>query len=219
MQELRTMNKTLIAAALLASAAGAQAAGLSWTELSQGAVNQYFDPSPSVGLAGVAPTKDGTISLGQLTANVAGTITFTYLGQESGFADGLELVVGSGAKITETTVGSSVSADIGAGVVDFEFFDSNSSVTVNGGSWTKGSSIGLLTGAFATTGAAGSLPAGSSFDYVLGFNDSGTGHDDWDDYVVGVNFTAAVPEPETYALMLAGLAGVGFMARRRQRRG
>jgi hypothetical protein len=34
---------------------------------------------------------------------------------------------------------------------------------------------------------------------------------------VDLPFTAAIPEPETYALMLAGLGALGFVARRRRR--
>ena len=36
-------------------------------------------------------------------------------------------------------------------------------------------------------------------------------------YPVSQTITAAVPEPETYALMLAGLGLMGFIARRRRK--
>jgi PEP-CTERM motif len=39
---------------------------------------------------------------------------------------------------------------------------------------------------------------------------------DYDDMVIGVKVTAAIPEPETYALLLAGLGAVAFVVRRRR---
>ena len=50
---------------------------------------------------------------------------------------------------------------------------------------------------------------------LLMFNDKAKDHD-YDDMVIKVSIMTPVPEPETYALMLGGLAVLGAVARRRK---
>jgi hypothetical protein len=207
------MKRTLLAAALVALAGVAQAQVTFNNDMGLGVKNREFNPAPSVGLADFA----GPVQLGTVTS-AYGMITFTYLGQESGFTDALGLQIAPFTSLLETdVVGKSVTAAFGPGAVPFQFIDSNGGSAVNGGLWSGNNSIGLIATNFAVT----NVPVGSlltmsqTFDLVIGYNDSGLGHDDWDDFVVGVNF-APIPEPETYALMLAGLGVMGFVARRRR---
>jgi len=53
--------------------------------------------------------------------------------------------------------------------------------------------------------------------YFLAWEDRGRSSDkDYNDYIAEVRFTPAIPEPETYAMLLAGLGLLGFVARRRK---
>lgn len=204
------MKKTIFAAAMLAATSIVSAApSLSWEELSTGTLNADFD-----NIAGVTYTSP-TISLGTLTASESATVTYTFLGSEAGFQNIFFAPVSTKVwNINWTgspTVGDTYSTWTGAGAVNFKFVGQSPDGAINGGDWTGGASIGLI----------GTRSQGYSYDFVLGYNDSfnnkGYTHDDWDDMVIGVNI-APIPEPETYAMLLAGLGLMGFVARRRKQR-
>jgi PEP-CTERM motif len=61
-----------------------------------------------------------------------------------------------------------------------------------------------------TTSSTFSLDAGSYYYAVTGFGKTGG-------YILSSSAVAAVPEPETYAMLAAGLGIVGFIASRRRR--
>jgi len=76
-----------------------------------------------------------------------------------------------------------------------------------------GESFGTLSfGSEANTAYFNNLVAGNYYYEVYGFNNGrGNSHVSFSS-----TFINAVPEPETYALMLAGLGAIGFLARRRK---
>lgn len=73
--------------------------------------------------------------------------------------------------------------------------------------------VNVASGSF--TSYSYGLNVGTSTSYRLFFSNTGSDGDMGLDKVV---ITSAVPEPETYAMLIAGLGMVGFMARRRQSR-
>jgi hypothetical protein len=204
------MKKLMSALALsaLAASAGAQVTFTGGTD--RAALAGVNPNGPAGTLVGVGGRESAIVN------TTAGTLTATFLGFEALDTDTFTFSLGSGTLSNKGTVGDSISGNVGAGMLNFTFRDTFAGTLIgNGqslGDFTSYAVLGSFVGSVFTP-----FTLGNTYDLILGFNDGLRVDADYDDMVIGLR-VAAIPEPESYALMLAGLAAVGFIARRRKGR-
>ena len=200
-----------LALAALATSAGAQVTFSGGTDQ---AISGIYNPTGTTAVQ-TGGKRNATIT------TTAGSLTATSLGFEALDTDTFTFTLGSGTLTNKTAVPdvSSIFGNVGAGDLNFTFADIFTGTTVGNGGIGVGVS-GMFTSymVFGTGVGAAFTPytKGGLYDLVLGFNDGLQVDGDYDDMIVGLK-VVAIPEPESYALLLAGLGAVGFIARRRQR--
>lgn len=204
------MKKLFAITALAAAACGAQA------QLAYSTTGTYL---PAIAGNDVPSFTSGLLDA-QITTQLAGTLSVTFLGKEAGHTN-LFGVYGLGTleMLNTLAVGTTQTVDVSAGALPFRFKDNNDNTTVSNGGNAPSSAQGsyVIFGTRAQNGDWSALKSygGGSFDLIIGFNDGAKVDADYDDHVLGLTL-APVPEPSTYALLLAGLAATGFVARRRR---
>jgi hypothetical protein len=195
--------KTALAASAIALFSGAASAQIAFTSTASVTFTQTFNPDGGVFASGAYTSGD----TGFFTAETNGSFTLTYLGQESTYDDGVRIVANGQTLHESDAIGSWISGPMTMGsLLDFTFFASGGDDVANGAVASGHSTFALL-GRDVTTSMG-------TFAYIVGYNDSYR-HDDWDDYVIGINPMTPMPEPSSYAMLLAGLGAIAFAARRR----
>jgi PEP-CTERM motif-containing protein len=203
------LKKSLTALALAAVAVGAQAQ-VTFIDGTERPVFAAYNPNGTAGTLGpvVGGREDSTIN------TTAGILTATFLGFEAIDTDNFTFTLSSGTLSNKGALNASISGPVAAGLLNFSFSDLFQGTTVrngeNLGDFTSYAVLGSFAGTVFTP-----FTLGGAYDLILGFNDGLRVDADYDDMVVGLK-VAAIPEPETYALFLAGLGALGFMQRRRR---
>jgi hypothetical protein len=203
------MKIVLSALALAACAAGAQAQ-VTFIDGTERPVFTNYNPNGAAGTLGpvVGGREDAMIN------TTAGVLTATFLGFEALDTDTFVFSLSSGTLSNKGALNATISGPVAAGPLNFTFADLFQGTSIgngqNLGDFTSYAVLGSFAGAVFTP-----FTLGGAYDLILGFNDGMRVDSDYDDIVVGLK-VAAIPEPETYALMLAGLGAMAFLQRRRR---
>jgi hypothetical protein len=171
-----------------------------------------------VGAIAVLTPAPSQAALGDSLFATGGTITATFEGSDAGYDSQLALVVTSASYSSafifpnhSTAVGTTFDfGSFSAGAaLDFQLYVVNTGYT-----WHTGPGSGNADG-IAHANVIYNFPsAGKTF---VGFEDLyGGGDFDYNDHMFSFTNVSAIPEPETYAMLLAGLGLLGFAARRRK---
>ena len=204
------MKRVLSALALAGFAALAQAQ-VTFIDGTERPVFANYNPNGAAGTLGpvVGGREDSMIN------TTAGMLTATFLGFEALDTDTFTFTLSSGTLSNKGALNASISGPVAAGPLNFTFADLFQGTAIgngqNLGDFTSYAVLGSFAGAVFTP-----FTLGGAYDLILGFNDGMRVDSDYDDIVVGLT-VAAIPEPETYALLVAGLGAVGFIARRRRK--
>ena len=183
----------------------------SGTKLNQAIAGTYF----ASGTNNYNGYKGGSLYVDLVPAD----LTFTYLGKAAGHRSSFTydyLGVNENSFYTATTPrGSNFWVSVGVeGNLELKFTDITASNT-NAFSGYADSNPNNDRFGFLDVSDIDFGEGAGEYDYLILFNDVYPDAD-FNDMVVGVKAVQAIPEPETYALMLAGLGVVVFIARRRR---
>ena len=218
---MKNVTKTMVASVLLGAAGVAQAGFI--------AIDASAPVASTIGIVGhndfvgnLSAIGIDTYTLGaSLGVDAAGSLTYYYYGKEAGYENVFEagaLSYSSGVTPTwQNYFGAPIELGtmaVGPGLLDFQFCAYSGSSAQ--GCVTNAQNDGLDIHSFQSI--AFSITRNVAW---LFWDDSGAGPDDnHDDMLIKAVFTPAtsVPEPGTLTLFGLGLLGVGFLARRRQRR-